>query len=63
MLSLDICPGVGFLSHMVALFLVYGISMLFSIVAVPVYIPTNKRYTHSNVHCSTVHNSQDTQAT
>ena len=34
MLSLDICPGVGFLSHMVALFLVYGISMLFSIVAV-----------------------------
>ena len=40
--SLDICPGVGLLDHMVALFLVFkGISILFSIVAVPIYIPTN----------------------
>ena len=63
MLSLDICPGVGFLSHMVALFLVYAVSILFSIVAVPVYIPAKKRYTDSNVHCGTIHNSQDMQAT
>ena len=40
--SLDICPGVGLLDHMVALFLVFkGNSIFFSIVALPVYIPTN----------------------
>ena len=40
--SLGICPGVGLLGHVVVLFLVSkGTSMLFSIVAVPIYIPTN----------------------
>ena len=35
---LDICPGVGLLDHMVVLFLVFlRTSMLFSIVAVPIY--------------------------
>ena len=39
---LDICPGVGLLDHMVVLFLVFkGPSILFSIVAVPIYIPIN----------------------
>ena len=39
---LDICPGVGFQAHTVALFLVFkGPSILFSIVAAPVYILTN----------------------
>ena len=52
MLSLNICPGVGFLSHVVALFLVFALAILFSIVAIPVYSPTNKRYAQSNVHCS-----------
>ena len=38
----DICPGVGLLDHMVVLFLVFlGTSILFSIVAAPIYIPTN----------------------
>ena len=37
-----ICSVVGLLSHMVDLFLVFkGISILFSIRAVSVYIPTN----------------------
>ena len=37
-----ICPGVGLLGHMVVLFLVFkGIPILLSIVAAPVYIPTN----------------------
>ena len=37
-----ICPGVGLLDHMITLFLVFkGTSILFSIVAAPVYIPTN----------------------
>ena len=45
---LDICPGVGLLSHMVALFLVfYRTSILFSIVAVPIHIPTNS--THRSI--------------
>ena len=36
------CPEVGLLDHIVALFLIFkGTSMLFSIVAVPTYIPTN----------------------
>ena len=40
--SLDICLGVEFLDHMVALFLVFqGTSMLFSIVAISIYISTN----------------------
>ena len=40
---LDIClVVVGFLDHMVILFLVFkGISILFSIVAASIYIPTN----------------------
>ena len=38
----DICPKVGLLDHMVALFLVFkGNSILFSISAIPIYIPTN----------------------
>ena len=37
-----ICPVVGLLGHIVILFLVFiGISILFSIVAVSAYIPTN----------------------
>ena len=39
---LDICLGVGFLDHMVILFLVFkGTSILLSIVAASIYIPTN----------------------
>ena len=39
---LDICPGVGLLGHMAVVYLVFwGTSILFSIVAVPIYIPTN----------------------
>ena len=38
----DICPGVGFLDYMVVLFLIFkGTSILFSIVAAPIYIPIN----------------------
>ena len=38
----DRCPGVGLLDNMVVLFLVFkGTSILFSIVVVPIYIPTN----------------------
>ena len=41
-LSLNICPGVGLLGHMVIQFLVFrGACVLFSVVAVPVYIPVN----------------------
>ena len=41
---LDICLGVGLLNNIVVLFLVFwGTSTLFSIVAVPTYIPTNSR--------------------
>ena len=40
--SLNICPGLGLQSHMAVLFLVfYGTSILFSIVAIPIYIPTS----------------------
>ena len=40
--SLDICLGVEFLDHMATLFLVfYGTSIVFSIVAALIYIPTN----------------------
>ena len=38
----DICPRVEFLGHMVAVFLVFWeISILFSTVAAPIYIPTS----------------------
>ena len=40
--SLDIGPGVGLLDHLITLFLVFwGTSILFSIVAESIYIPTN----------------------
>ena len=39
---LDICPGVGLLDHIATLFLVFKlISILFSIVTLPIYIPTH----------------------
>ena len=39
---LGICPGLGLLDHMVILVLIFwGTSILFSIVAAPIYIPTN----------------------
>ena len=38
---LDICPGVGLLNHMVALFSFLGTSILFSTVAIPIYASTN----------------------
>ena len=39
---LNICPGVRLPSHMVILFLIFwGTSILFSIVALPTYIPTS----------------------
>ena len=38
----DICLGVGLLGHMVVPYLVFlGTSILFSIVLLPIYIPTN----------------------
>ena len=41
-LFLDVCPGVVLQDHMATPLLVFwGISILFSIVAVPIYIPTN----------------------
>ena len=40
--SLDICPGVGLLDHMIILFLVLkGNFILSSIMVIPLYIPTN----------------------
>ena len=40
--SLDICPEVKLQGHVVGLFLVfYKTSLLFAIVAVPIYIPMN----------------------
>ena len=40
--SLNRCPGVGLLDHMIILFLYFWrISILFSTVVSPVYIPTN----------------------
>ena len=39
--SLDVCPGVGLLDHMTTLFLFFwGTTILSSIVAAPIYIPT-----------------------
>ena len=53
-----ICPVVGFQDHMIALFSAFkGISVLFSIVAIPIYIPTTVEkgfpslYTLSSTHC------------
>ena len=41
-LSLDICPGVGLLGHMVVLFLVFeGTSILLSAIAGPTFTPTD----------------------
>ena len=41
-LFLDIRPGMGLLDHMATLFLAfYGTSILFSLVAAPIYIPIN----------------------
>ena len=54
----DICLGVGLLSHMVVLFLVFkGISIPSSVVAVSVYTPTNSArafpflHTLSSIYC------------
>ena len=54
----DTCPGVEFLDHMVALFLVFKvISIIFSMVILPVYILTNSvegfsfLYTLSSIYC------------
>ena len=50
-LSLDICPGVGLQDHMVVLFLVFkGTPILFSIVATPIYIPTNRVWAFLSSH-------------
>ena len=39
---LDICQGVGLLDHTIVLFLIFkGTSILFYIVVIPIYIPTN----------------------
>ena len=39
---LDVCPRVGWLGHLVVLHLVFwGSSIVFPIVVVPIYIPTN----------------------
>ena len=39
---LNICPEVGLLDYMATLFLIFrGSAILFSIVAVPIYIPNN----------------------
>ena len=49
--SPDICPEVGLLDHVVALCLViYGTSILFSIVAAQTYIPTNSLEEFSFLH-------------
>ena len=43
MLCPDICPGVGLLCHMVVVYLVFwSTSILFSLVVVPIYIPTDQ---------------------
>ena len=42
MVCLDICPEAGLLDHIILLFLVFeGTFILFSVVAVSVYIPIN----------------------
>ena len=53
--SPDMCPGVGLLGHMVALFLVLeGTSIPLSIMAAPVYIPANSATEHSFPHAFSV---------
>ena len=37
----DLCPRVGFLGHMVVLYLVFCGSSILFVVVVPIYIPTN----------------------
>jgi len=56
--DLDICPGEGLQGHMIAQFLVFkGTPIMFSIVTVPIYIPTNSvggfpsLYTLSIIYC------------
>ena len=58
LVSSGICLGVGLLGHMVDLFLVFkGLSILSSIVAVSIYIPTNSArifpflHTVSSIYC------------
>ena len=47
----DICPEVELLNHMVVLFLIFsGTSKLLSIVAVPIYIPTNSTQGFPSLH-------------
>ena len=49
----DICWGVGLLDHMVVLYLVFwGTSILFSIIVVPIYIPTNSEGGSTFLHTS-----------
>ena len=51
MFRLDICPAAGLLDHMVVLYLVFwGTSLLFSIVVVPIYIPTNSEGRYPFLH-------------
>ena len=58
----DVCPGMGLLDHLVddlvtLFFVSYGTSIVFFIVAVPVYIPTNSigrfpfLHTLSSIYC------------
>ena len=50
----DIYPGVELLDLMVVLFLVFrGTSLLFSTVAAPIYIPTNKAVLFPFLHILT----------
>ena len=50
-LSLDRCPGVGLLDQTVILLLVFrGISILFSTVVAPTFIPTNSVITFPFLH-------------
>ena len=52
---LGVCPGVGLLDHMVVLFLFFwGTSILFSILAAPIYIPifsTESVFPKHNANC------------
>ena len=55
---LDIGPAVGLLDHMMVLHLVsWGTSILFSLMVVPIYLPTNSRggylflYTIFSIYC------------
>ena len=51
---LNMYPDMGFLDHMVVLFLVFcGTSVLFSLVAAPIYIPTNNVQGFSLLHILT----------